>query len=334
MKNGRRPLDEFPLIRTQDVDALRVGFAEIFADSSFEISSRRDPVDGWVNYRPLQKTALQYGSYGAAIQASFGDVNYYVQGFSLSGHGEQETNRRTASVDQTHAGVLSPGDHIGLKFESGFEHLALIVDPAAMTSKLGALIGAPTRKPLQFQGDTDFTQPAARRLRGLVEFLVEDSRAAGPQMPPAALAEIEQLLMLFFLHGSQHNYSHLLDGGARHIAPWQVRRVEEYIEAHWDQPLTVESLALATGASVRSIFYSFKESRGYTPMMFLKQVRLKRARDMLSNPLTDTSVTDAAYACAFNNLGHFAKDYFQAFGERPSETLKYAKGARRPKGEH
>jgi AraC-like DNA-binding protein len=251
----------------------------------------------------------------------------------LSGHGEQVTNHSTASVDRNRAGVLSPGDQVGLKFDEGFEHLALIVDPTAIITKLSALIGAPIKDPLRFQGSTDFSQPASNHLRRLVQLLAEDLSSPELRMPPAVLAEWEQLLMVCFLHGSQHNYSHLLDGKPRPLAPWQVRRVEDYIEANWDQPLTVESLALATGASVRSIFHAFKESRGYSPMTFLKQVRLTRAHAMLQNPSTNTSVTDVAYACAFNNLGHFAKDYFQAFGERPSETLIYAKGARRPKSE-
>lgn len=331
MQKSQRPLDEFPLIRTRDLDVLRAGLAQLFVDSKFDISGRHGSINGWVNFRPLQNIGLQYGTYGAAIQASFGDVNFFVQGIPLTGNGEQVTNRSAASVDQTHAGVLSPGDQIGLKFDAGFEHLALIVEPKSITAKLAALIDSPIKEPLRFDGETDFGRPAANHLRRLVQLLAADLNSPELQMPPAFLAEWEQLLMLCFLHGSQHNYSHLLNGGARPIAPWQVRRVEDYIEANWDQPLTVESLALATGASVRSIFHSFKESRGYSPMLFLKQVRLKRARDMLQNPGTDSSVTDVAYACAFNNLGHFAKDYFQAFGERPSETLNYAKGARRPK---
>jgi transcriptional regulator GlxA family with amidase domain len=57
-------------------------------------------------------------------------------------------------------------------------------------------------------------------------------------------------------------------------------------------------------------------------MAFVKQVRLRRAREMLeSNDLT-RSVTEVAFACGFGNLGHFAGDYFKCFGERPSDTFK------------
>ena len=52
-------------------------------------------------------------------------------------------------------------------------------------------------------------------------------------------------------------------------------------------------------------------------MAFVKLVRLERPRDM---PRTDRQLrslrTEAALACGFTNLGHFAGDYFEGFGER------------------
>lgn len=106
---------------------------------------------------------------------------------------------------------------------------------------------------------------------------------------------------------------------------WQVRRAEEYIESHWNQPITVASIARATAASARSIFYHFKSSRGQSPMSFLKQVRLEHAREMLEGSGIGRSVTEIAIDCGFGNLGHFAGDYFKRFGERPSDTLKRSK---------
>ena len=60
-------------------------------------------------------------------------------------------------------------------------------------------------------------------------------------------------------------------------------------------------------------------------MAFVKQVRLRHAQDMLLNPDANTSVTGVAFACGFQNLGHFARDYRQTFGELPSATLGRSK---------
>ena len=83
------------------------------------------------------------------------------------------------------------------------------------------------------------------------------------------LAEFEQTLIVAFFARNQSNYSDRLNGAAPKAAPWQVRRVEEYIEANWDQLITIETLSLITDTSARSLFASFKKSRGYPPMAFV-----------------------------------------------------------------
>ena len=50
---------------------------------------------------------------------------------------------------------------------------------------------------------------------------------------------------------------------------------------------------------------------------------------MLNRPSAKTSVTDVAFACGFISLAHFAKDYFNTFGELPSQALNCARGGRR-----
>jgi transcriptional regulator GlxA family with amidase domain len=60
-------------------------------------------------------------------------------------------------------------------------------------------------------------------------------------------------------------------------------------------------------------------------MAFAKRMRLRRAHEQLSFGNDSVTVTEVALACGFGNLGHFAKDYARAFGEKPSETLANAK---------
>jgi len=119
------------------------------------------------------------------------------------------------------------------------------------------------------------------------------------------------------------------DDRARPAASWQVRRVEEYIEANWDKPITIEELAHKTGVGVRNIFITFGKARGRTPMAFLRSVRLQHARRMLQAPNEQTSVTAVGLTCGFHNAGHFARYYRQAFNELPSTTLYNAKGTSR-----
>ncbi|MFT4159157.1 helix-turn-helix transcriptional regulator, partial [Shinella sp.] len=87
-------------------------------------------------------------------------------------------------------------------------------------------------------------------------------------------------------------------------------------------PITIESLIEVSGVSARTLFRSFKRIRGYPPMFFVKKIRLERARALLGDRNAVTSVTGVALKCGFANLGQFARDYRETFGELPSETLK------------
>jgi hypothetical protein len=80
-------------------------------------------------------------------------------------------------------------------------------------------------------------------------FLVDQLGSSERSIPPLALAELEQPVNVSFLCANRRDDSHLLDREPMGTAPWHVRRVEEFIEAHWDQPITIEALAVATGGS-------------------------------------------------------------------------------------
>jgi AraC-like DNA-binding protein len=107
--------------------------------------------------------------------------------------------------------------------------------------------------------------------------------------------------------------------------PWQARRTEKYIDANWERPLNMEAIAASVGASARSIFRAFQQTRGYSPKAYAKQVRLRHARGMLESADARTTVTDVAFACGFRDLSHFSKDYRQSFGGLPSRVLDCAR---------
>ncbi len=71
-------------------------------------------------------------------------------------------------------------------------------------------------------------------------------------------------------------------------------------------------------------------ARGYTPMAYLKKVRLKAAREMLLRADPRATVTGIMFACNFSNQGHFASDYHLEFGELPSDTLRRSRKAAPP----
>jgi AraC-like DNA-binding protein len=320
-------LQGFPVVRAVGLGALEARISRLFAGCVLDVprESRGTAFKSTINYRPLQNIGLLYGSYGGALDVGIGPSVSYVQGFPLRGNGEHRIGGTLAHISTASSAIIAPGESVKFHYSSVFDHFALLVTPAALLKKLEALIGASPVAPLTFATAVSYDRPATLALRRLVLFLADELSADKPAAPTPVMTELEQTLLVSFLCSNESNYSAALKGEPLPSAPWQVRRVEEYISAHWDQPITIEALAIAANVSARSLFYSFKKARGFSPMALVKRIGLDHAHEMLSRPEANTSVTGVGYACGFGNLGHFANDYFDCFGERPSETLRRSK---------
>ena len=121
------------------------------------------------------------------------------------------------------------------------------------------------------------------------------------------------------------------DGPRADVAPWIVRRAEEYMAAHAADPITLSDLVAVCGCSRSALFHAFKSSRGYTPMQFLACRRLGLAHQRLMREPGPTA-TEIALGCGFSNYARFTKAYRGRFGESPSETRSRRPGRMRYPG--
>lgn len=96
--------------------------------------------------------------------------------------------------------------------------------------------------------------------------------------------------------------------------------VEIYLS---DFTFTVEKLAEETGLSRTQLLRKLKALTGLSPNEFIKDMRLKRAADMIRQK-ADT-VTQIGYAVGFNDQSYFTKCFKKQFGIPPSEFLPQAK---------
>lgn len=316
-------LGNFPAIRTGDPGELLQWLAPVFAVRSIDMPDRGRAFEAAFNHYELPSIGLSFARYGGPVSVRLSQNDFFCQGFPTAGHGEVRWNGRLATVGGSNGGVAGgPGSEGELSYGGGFAHLIVKFSPAALTRKLSSLIGEPLDRPLQLDGGPAGYPSNDAGQRRLIEFLASELDRKEAPLPPLVLAELEQAVLVGYLMATAHTYSHLLQGTPRAAAPWQVRRAVDYIEANWSEPITIEALLDATQTSARSLFHLFKRTHGVSPMVYVKRVRLRHARQMLSNPAPNTTVTAVGFLCGFGNLGHFARDYFNAFGEHPSETLK------------
>jgi AraC-like DNA-binding protein len=320
------PLSRFPALRTRDVDELRRRLSGLFSVWSMDLGrGGQRTFEGCLNHRQMHDVGVTYARYGSSLAVCLSHGDTYLQGFPVRGRGSVVNDGTKGEISPGCGIACGPNADMRIKYSSDFEHLILRIRPQKLVKTLSGLLGRPV-DPQRMATNVRSIPAMAAAQRRLVEFVVRELNRDDAPLPDLVLAELEQALVVSYLNCNLHNYSHLLEENpARSVAPWQVRLAEEYIEQNWDQPVTVEALAHVANASIRSLFFTFKKSRGISPMTFVRQVRLRHAQEMLVRASPETTVTSVAYACGFSNLGHFAKYYHAAFGEHPSATLKTAR---------
>lgn len=323
----QRPLQTHSVFRTSSIDELRDRLARDYDAQFFDADTPNGDCE-FVSCRlQWNRVGFVYCYYGGRTRVRFPGSNHVRQQFCLAGAATTTHLGESLPINPNETCIIDPNHEADVEFGPGVEQVVIEIDAGALARKRSALAGVSPNQPLQFHRSARFDDPRIQPLHRFVHFTIAELTAAKTAMPEAAIVELEQTMMVYFLLANHLNFRELLEKQARNVGPWQVRMAEEYIDANWDKPITLETLSAITGASARTIHYNFKQARGYSPMAFAKLVRLRHAREMLQQPDTTTSVTNVSEACGFYNLGHFAKDYFKAFGERPSETL--AKASRR-----
>jgi AraC-like DNA-binding protein len=318
------PLQRFPVFRTSDPEEFRHALLTRYGACKAEIKSS-EGLTAKGSLVQLQSIGLIYGHGSAAARADFPELDRFRLYTALSGNGFSTVGKNAVTLDASQACIISPGQKATLGSDGRHEWFNLRVDSGVFERKLAYLLGARPRGKLEFEPAVDRNSPRFQQLWRLIQFLAEQLDATSDPLPALVLRELEQTILVAFLSANRHTFSHLLEREPKDAVPWHVRRAEEFIEAHWDEAISIESLVGATGVGARTIFKAFQQVRGYSPMAFARTVRLKHARKMLAAGKPGTSVTSVAFACGFGNLGHFARDYRQAFGEPPSATLTRGK---------
>lgn len=95
----------------------------------------------------------------------------------------------------------------------------------------------------------------------------------------------------------------------------RVKRVCDYIEAHFASEIGVGDLARIAGLSPAHFSRAFKSATGLSPHKFVIMRRLSAAREMLVQ--SELTVDDIAHCVGFSNLSHFRRLFRAQFGAPP-----------------
>jgi AraC-like DNA-binding protein len=250
---------------------------------------------------------------------------YYAVHMPMNGLASGTVHGRTFQASPVRALVTNPGDPVAIRFDYDSPQLVVRIEAEALERYTTRLVGRSLDQALAFEPELDLTSDAAMRWHGAVQLLHTEVFYSGSLVHRGlGIGPLEEFLMssLLTIHPSTY-YSQL----ARPTAPpgrRVVRQSLDYIEQHLSEQITMADLAEHVNASVRSVQLGFKEELGVSPMQYLRDRRLERAREELADaePSDGVTVTDVAEHWGFHHLGNFAVVYRKRWGESPSDTLR------------
>ena len=103
-----------------------------------------------------------------------------------------------------------------------------------------------------------------------------------------------------------------------------LQQAVEMVEKHMmNTDFNVEMLVKEMGHSRSNLYLKFKELTGLSSSEFIRNIRLKRAIQLLDN--SDYSVKEIMFRTGFNTASYFSKCFKKEFGVVPSEYIKKTK---------
>lgn len=313
------------LFQTHDLDEARSRVGEVLSPHELRVVDAKDSVVTRMYRISLGSIALHRLSYGAAVEVSPGSMeNSYLVQMPISGSCVVRCGDTVVHSDSGIGTVITPSEPLHLLGHRGCDQIIVQVERSLLERHCGQHLGRDLSKPVKFSPEMVLNGPQTEPWRRLIELLVsEAAHESGMLASPSARSNFEQMLVSALLFGQENSLSEELRRPTPPMAPYYVRRAEEYIHAHAASQISIPDIAEYAGVSISALYAGFRNFRGTSPAAFLRSVRLQGVRaELLEATSRADTVTTVAMRWGFAHLGHFTAAYKQKFGEAPSQTLR------------
>lgn len=319
-------LQDHEVMSTPDVEVAEAVISQLLGQARLTVEGRADGFEATLNAVRFLDVSMAY--LDLHVEATLdvpASADCFTVHMTTNGTAQVTLNGQRHEVTAFFTLVVSPGTSYSLHLGADSPQLILRFERAAVERQLSRMLGRSLDGPIVFEPFGDLTQEEAVRWHGAIQILSSEvvSRNSLIHKGVGAVA-LEELLIstLFYIQGS--NYSDRVRATRRPSGRPAVRRSIEYIEEHLAEPIALADLAASSGMSVRSVQAGFRDDLGTTPVSYIRDRRLDRARETLMQavPEDGLTVTEVAQRWGFGHLGSFAVLYKKRFGESPSQTLR------------
>ncbi|MGL5185158.1 AraC family transcriptional regulator [Herbaspirillum huttiense] len=309
------------LFASSDLDEVRSMVGRVMKPHRLDLTGQGERLDARMHYTSLGDLSVSRLRYGSAVQIEPGSLDsFFLVQMPLYGMARIESGAQHIDSSAELDSVLSPQEATRMTWMAGTDQLMLRLSRSLVERTLVGYLGHPLNEPLRFELGFRWREcaPWQCMLSYLIDCTLQHHDLA---MHKIVVSQIEQLAASILVTSHRHN--HCEDAPARRstILPRHVRRAQDFLEAHAHEPVTAEQLAQAAGVSVRSLYAGFKDFLGVSPMQYLRDLRMERARAELMSG-DSNHVAGVALRWGFAHMGRFSNEYKQRYGESPSKTLR------------
>jgi len=310
--------------RTDDRDEAERIVTQLYLPHRLDLSSSDAGLAMEVAGMRLGSLTVGRLAYGRRVRLRTVDAENFHANITLRGRARSRSG--TGSPATTAAGdglVYSPEAPAEMAWSADCQQLCLMIPRARLESALEQLLGRSLRGPLIFDFMADLRSPVGRRWRTVLDLLDDELDHPTVAAGDARMGRhVEGLVLDGLLLGQRHSHSDAVNRDTSARPGSAIQRAVELMEERPSEPWTTLRLATEVHLSARALQEGFRRDLATPPMTYLRQIRLRRAREALLAADRDaTTVRAVALGLGILHLGRFAAAYRDAFGEAPSDTL-------------
>lgn len=313
-----------PVLASTDLHEAQSLLSEAYLPSTCTSPVRAPSLDVRLNVMKIGRITAGYLRFGDAMRIRTTEATNYHLDIPTAGSAAMRSGSEPPVYTTPSTGaVFMPGRPADLDCDPDCAQICLMFPTEELHAELENLLGQPPTRPLEFARPMDLTTPTGATFIQTLRVIDQASAPGNPLLEhPLAALRLEQMLLHTLILAQPNNYSAALEQPAKTAGPTPIAQAIELIRTRPGHPWTVAALAAEVAVSVRSLQAGFARSVGQTPMRYLRQVRLERVHDELTQAEPGaTTITQTATRWGFTHLGRFAIEYRKTFGEPPSASL-------------
>ena len=247
---------------------------------------------GWEKCIPLHQ-------FGPAIR------NHFLFHYVISGKGRLWSTDHEIFVHGGQGFILYP-NQISTYFadeEDPWEYVWLEFDGLRANESI-TLSGMSKDSPVY----TPVSEEAGAEICRLMKYIVDH-----PTDPPMRLISYAMLLLVELVQSS----SKRINTGNKRLRDFYLRQAIDYVNANYQNDITIEDIAEASGLNRNYFGRLFKEAMGETPQQFLLHYLMSKAAELLRG--SQMTIKDIGISVGYENQLHFSRAFKGIFGTAPSE---------------